>query len=217
MVARRTLKYTPYKKRTYKPSTRKYTGKRYMPTRAFRGEVNYVDSAADNAVCDTTGKIRLINTVAQGASVNERIGKKFYMTHATYRGSWGSNSATVASDSAAMLVYDKRPTGSLPAITDILVTANSRSFVNDDNAGRFQILKRWDRTLIGVSGANSASAHTFDGTCRLNKLVVNKAAGTGAIGDIEQGALYFVTVGNQAAGTSASVLTNTWRVHFKDI
>ena len=42
--------------------------------------------------------------------------------------------------------------------------------------------------------------------------VVYKAAGTGAIGDIEEGALYLVTVGQVAAGTAAAAMRVAFRL-----
>ena len=39
----------------------------------------------------------------------------------------------------------------LPAITDVL-SATAISFTNDANSGRFQILKRWNDTILGNVG-----------------------------------------------------------------
>ena len=40
----------------------------------------------------------------------------------------------------------------LPAITDVLSSATAISFTNDANSGRFQILKRWNDTILGNVG-----------------------------------------------------------------
>lgn len=136
------------------------------------------------------------------------------------RGSSFSNSATTIADASFMVVYDKRPTGALPTITDILISANSASFNNDNNSGRFRILKRVDRQFIGNSAtpATGLEANTEDFWLDLKGLpVVFKAAGTGAIGDIEEGALYIVTVGNVAAGNGAATLSSGFRTRFVDI
>jgi hypothetical protein len=50
-----------------------------------------------------------------------------------------------------------------------------------------------------------------------NLPVVYKAATTGAINDIEEGALYLVTVGNIAAGTAAANTSSAFRLRFKDV
>lgn len=183
-------------------------------------ESNYVDLAAASYNYDSTGSIVLLNTVAQGASVNQRIGKKFRMTSLQYRGRSINNSAATATDNALLIVYDKRPTGALPAITDILVSVSSKAMNNDVNSGRFKILKREDFVMVGDQGASNlleSSSRTSDFYMKLNHLVVNKAAGTGAIGDIEEGALYLVTVGAVAAGTTAATETGGFRLRFRDI
>ena len=65
---------------------------------------------------------------------------------------------------------------------------------NDANTGRFSILKRHDDILIGnlTAAANwtEATVKSCDWWLDLKSTpVVYKAAGTGAIGDIEEGAL----------------------------
>jgi len=186
------------------------------------GETGYVDLALAPYAMDTTGSVTLLNTVAQGASVSQRVGKKIQMRGLQCRGYMQNNSAGIANDVAFLIVYDKRPTGSLPAVTDILVAANAAAFNNDNNAGRFTVLKRCDELLLGNS---NAAANYLDSMYKgndffldlKNRQTVYKAAGTGAIGDIEEGALYLVTVGNTTAGTSAAVLAAAFRMRFKDI
>lgn len=189
---------------------------------AFRSgqENNYVDLASAAYANDTTGTITLLNTVAQGASVNQRIGKKFMMKSLQIRGIQFNNSAATINNPVCLVVYDKKPTGSLPAITDILVSISPQSFNNDNNADRFQIIRRYDRVMVGaptVANATDSSVQNFDDFIKLNKLVVCKALGTGAIADIETGALYFVTVGANAAGTSAANTTAAFRIRFSDM
>lgn len=185
-------------------------------------ETGYVDVAAAAYQFDTTGSVTLLNTVAQGAAVTQRVGKKIVMKGLQCRGIIYNNSAATVNDVAYMIVYDKRPTGALPSITDILVSASSQSMNNDANAGRFSILKRCDEVLIGNSSAvtnlTEGSIKSADWWLDLKgREVVYKAAATGAIGDIEQGALYLVTVGATAAGTSAAAATLAFRMRFLDV
>lgn len=44
-----------------------------------------------------------------------------------------------------------------------------------------------------------------------------KALGTGAIGDIADGALYYVVVGNQAPGVAAGTIAVGFRTRFIDV
>lgn len=181
-------------------------------------ETGYVDLAIANYALDTTGSVTLIATIAQGASVNQRIGKKAMYKSIQMRGLvYGGTTATI-NDVAYFIVYDKRPTGALPTVTDILVSASSEAFNNDANSGRFKVLKRCDHVLVGNSATPTVDnvAYEPDFYLKCRKPVVFKAAGTGAIGDIEEGALYLVTVGNIAAGTAAAVLSAGFRVRFTE-
>lgn len=188
-------------------------------------ELGFVDLAAAAYAYDTTGSVTLLNTVAQGTSVNQRVGKKIRMKGLQMRGYSANGTTAVFNDTAYLIVYDKRPTGALPAITDILVSASSQAMNNDANAGRFSILKRQDIVLIGNTTVQAAVANAITDICARSedcyldlgkREVVYKAAGTGAIGDIEQGALYLVTIGSNAAGTTAASLTVTFRLRFWD-
>lgn len=184
-------------------------------------ETGFVDVASADYQLDTTGTVTLLNTVPQGTSVNQRVGKKYNLKSLQGRGNLQNGSTANSNDVAFMIVYDKRPTGALPAVTDILTAATSQAMNNDANSGRFVIMKRWDEVLIGnlTAAANytEAAVKSCDWFLPLKNMpTVCKAAGTGAIGDIEQGALYLVTVGQVAAGTAAAVLRSTFRLRFQD-
>lgn len=199
------------------PQVRQYVASQAL-VRAKQGEKNYVDLANANYACDTTGSVTLIATIAQGASVNQRIGKKCVLRSLQCRGIVVSGTTTTTADAAYMIVYDKRPTGALPNITDILNSATSVSMNNDNNASRFSILKRVDLVFAG-SVANTLTTSSVQGAdWYLNlkgKPVTFNAAGTGAIGDIDEGALYLVTVGS-SAGNFAPILGATFRTRFTE-
>lgn len=182
------------------------------------GASGYVDVASANYAFDTTGSITLLNTVTQGTAVTQRVGKKIKLKSLQCRGLMTNNSAATWNDVAFLIVYDRRPRGALPAITDILTSVSARAMNNDNFSGRFQILKRSDEMLIGNATAlTECTAKSVDFYMELKAPTVYEAAGTGAINDIEQGALYLVTVGNAAAGTGAAVLTCGFRLRFTDI
>jgi len=185
-------------------------------------ETGYVDIAATGYALDTTGSVTLLNTIAQGSSVNQRVGKKIILKSIQSRGNMTNNGTASANDVAYMIVYDKRPTGALPSITDILVSASANALNNDVNSGRFKIVKRVDEVLTGnTSAAASWQSNMMVGQDwwqSLNNLpVVYKALTTGAIADIEEGALYLVTIGTSAAGTGAATLTTGFRIRFLDV
>lgn len=186
---------------------------------AMNKEIGYVDIASANYALDTTGSVTLLNAVAQGASINQRVGKRWRMTSLQFRGYVNANATATINDVSFMIVYDKRPTGSLPAITDILNAASATAQNKDDNVpSRFLILKRVHTQLIGNSTtpATGLEIQDMDFYMPVRLPVVNKAVGTGAIGDIEEGALYLVTVGVNAAGAFAATMTGTFRLRFID-
>lgn len=195
---------------------------RYVRVRNVR-EPGFVDVAQADYALDTTGSIVQLNVVPQGAGTSQRVGKKIMLKSLQCHGHIHTNQDTEILHTSVLIVYDKRPTGILPAITDVLVTANSNSFNNDVNSGRFSILKRWDDVLIGGDDAvgtpqTSNNAKSSDWFLKLTGLPqVFKAAGTGAIGDIEEGALYLITVGNIAAGVLAGIANLGFRVRYIDV
>lgn len=214
MVAKRARSKSTYKRMPKRARTKGSYSKPKM------GEVGYVDLAVGTYNCDTTGSIALLNTVPQGAGTSQRVGKKIKLKSLQMRGGMANNSTAVTSNPAYMIVYDKRPTGTLPAITDILDTAHSASFLNDNNTARFQILKRVDQMMTGNPSSffNQTSVKNADRFINLRgKIQVFNNVGTGAIGDIDQGALYLVTVGDVAAGTSASTLAAGFRLRYWDV
>lgn len=205
-----------YKKPKPKPSA--YVSRRsIVPYK----EDGFVDLASAAYNMDTTGTVTLIPTVPQGASVSQRVGKKILWKSMQIRGGVYAQSAAVIPTGAWMIVYDRRPTGSTPAVTDILVSASQSSFTNDANAGRFKILMRRDYQFIGPGNAGTSSdpADVVNEYLKLKNLpCVFKAAGTGAIADIEEGALYLVTVGSNASGANAACTAGlAFRTRYIDV
>lgn len=180
-------------------------------------ESNFVDLASASYICDTTGTITLVATIAQGASVNQRIGKKAFYKSFTIRGRWIAGTTTTTANGTVMLVYDKKPTGALPAITDIVTGINATAFNNDNNTSRFRIIRRRDEIFLG----NVATPTTGkEGVCisdfiSFKERIEFESAGTGAMGDIDTGAVYLVTFGNTTT-TSAPVYTVAIRTRFSD-
>lgn len=185
-----------------------------------RGEPGYVDKTV-NTTMDATGSIQLIATIPQGAGTKQRVGKKITLTSMQMRGYIYNNTAAALNDVAYMIVYDKRPTGAMPLITAILNDTKPSAMNNDDNASRFQILKRVDAMLIGNTGSpetlTTAAAKSADWWLSLkNRPCEFGSLATGAIGDITTGALYLVSVGNNATGTTAASLAGWIRVKYND-
>lgn len=192
-----------------------------------RIEKKYVDLAAANYNCDTTGTVTLIPVIAQGAGESQRIGRQVTLRSLECRGFFLNNSTAITNDVRMMIVWDKQPNKALAAVTDILNSASVNSFNNDQNKRRFKVLKNCDEVLCGNSltaGQNNDSTckdadfYIKLGNGKRKKGLISEfgTAGTGAIGDITTGALLLVTVGSTAAGTAACTLTAGFRVRYTD-
>lgn len=187
-------------------------------------ETGYVDSNISPAAGNTTGTIQLINTIAAGTGVTQRVGKKVQLKSLQIRGIMNSDSATLISQYAVMIVWDRRPSGALPLITDILDSVSPISFLNDANSSRFKVLWRDDFVNINsnTNANNEAVAKVYNEFIKFSKKskanrTTYKAAGTGVIADIDEGALYFISVGGNVSGTADSVGSFNTRLRFWDI
>jgi len=184
-------------------------------------ETGYVDSNLVHNM-DSSATLQLLNTIPQGAATTQRVGKKARMKSLQIRGHIRVSNSTDTHHGAVILIYDKRPTGSLPTPTDVLLTHTADSLNNDQNAPRFRILRRWDFSFCGsvTNGMTDSSMVILDEFVKLKNLpVVYKAAGTGGIGDIEQGALYILTTGDPGTviGGTAAVLAGNCRLRYTDM
>ena len=200
----------------------RWSAPRSQLKRPAQKEVGYVDVASAAYPLDTTGSITLLNIVPQGASISQRVGKKIQLKSLQCRGYAYQGTTALINDIAYMVVYDKRPCGSMPAITDILESVSPAAFNNTQNEGRFRVLKRVDFAMTGNTATAGQQTETsvvsMDFFLDLKGLPTTfKAAGTGAIADQEDGALYFVTVGRTAAGTSAAGLDCGFRLRYWDV
>lgn len=187
--------------------------------RANPQEVNYVDLPLASYNLDSTGTITLISTISQGASVNQRIGKRAFYKSLLIRGIAFSSTTTTLLDAVFLVIYDKRPTGALPAITDILTSAAPSAFMNDNNTGRFEVIRRQDFCLIGnqLTPSTGKEAQSVDMFIPLKKRPITfESAGTGAIGDIDSGALYLITLSSVVPGSTAGILRVSCRTRFTE-
>lgn len=181
----------------------------------------FKDLASTTYACDTTGTITLIpDLIARGTGESERIGSQIILTSVWIRGRFVANAATTLTEGTAYLVWDRTPNKALPAITDILNSANSNSFPKDSGRRRFKILKRLNAEIAGNSTTPTTGLEIQDVEeyIKLPKGCVveydDTIATTGAIETIICGGLYMITVGPSAAGTGACGFAVGYRTRF---
>ena len=110
-------------------------------------------------VSDTTGAITLLNGVARGDDVNQRIGRRSrHALELRLHRSVVSPSGT-RQISRVLVVLDKQANATTPAITDVLVTASPYALYNRDNASRFHVLYDNSVCLNAVTDSGSFCLH----------------------------------------------------------
>ena len=196
--------------------------------RGFRGtysrsqvEKKYVDTASATYVCDTTGTVTCLNLCNEGTGVSQRVGRKICMKSVQVRGIVDPvDGATNACNARIMLVWDKQVNGVIATIAEILSAATSNSFMNLDNRERFVVIMDKQVSVGAFNNttgyAQSPTVHTINKYKKLPMGSFTIYDGTGAgIADINTGALYLVTIGNQVAGEGARFV-GACRVRYTD-
>lgn len=107
-------------------------------------EVKFFDSVIDNSAVSisSSGEFKLdsLHLTYQGTDEDERIGRKMTVRGVSLKGSM----TPVQGRARFMLIVDKQCNGAVPAVTDVLETADIDSHRNLSNQNRFRVL--WDRT-----------------------------------------------------------------------
>jgi len=223
-------KFMPYKKRTMIIPARKIRNR--APKGAYvkgaiapfggRRELKYVDVSSAGYACDTTGSVTALNLIAVGDDNNTRDGRQVTLKSVQVKGLLkpvddDSNDSLVR----WLLVWDNAVnSGALPAISDILTTSNALSFPKIDNNQRFTILHDEHFAIGKRSTSATQSFAAGQQVCPVNfykslNLETKFSGTTAAIGSIQNGGLYLVTIGTQAVNAGGTFDAAT-RVRFTD-
>lgn len=193
----------------------------YKP-RVARGSsiAKYVDTAQTTYACNSTGVVTLIATIPQGPDEINRLGRNILLKSYQMRGELQANSAGVQAMARVLLVYDRQPNRALAGVADVLTSNTIYAMKNLDNQDRFVILmdKLW--SVIGTTTSTSveSSQRAINKYMKLGNLVANYQVGTtGAIGEINTGALLLITMGDVVAGTTAPNFAVATRTRFVDV
>lgn len=169
----------------------------------------------------TDNNVYLVNDIAQGTASDERVGRQCLLKSLQFHGFCYNNSTSSTNKCAIMVIWDTKPRATKPTMQDLLNVVSANGFPNVNNLERFTVLKRIDFYLMGQPGSATAittlSYKAIDFFLDLKgRKVVYGPAGTGTIGDIEEGALYIATVGVNIAGTTAAGINFGARLRFWD-
>lgn len=196
------------------------------------GTSGFVDYNVYQNIGNDNTMVHLIATIAQGTTTQERIGRKCKLNSVQFRGYVRSslNTAAARSQVAIALIYDMRPTGTLPTAAEILETADPIALNNENGFDRFKIIKRWDFAILGNEFAPNDGALTDRSNKQMNHFVklgkrgkracygVDAAGVAGSIAGIKEGALYLLVLSDKAsASTYCPVAVFNTRTRFTDI
>lgn len=196
---------------------------RRLPQKAKYSKKQLVSSAREKKVVDNvlsdafnnTGTITLMNGVAQGDDYTNRDGRKVIFKSIQLRIiAFGTPGTAVDQSIRYLIVYDKQPTGALPAVTDILDTAAVVSNTNLSNRDRFIILK--DKVISCQLNTTAAAPQYHNEKYMKINLETVFSGTSAAITSISSGAIYLVQVGTVAAGATTYSNTGRLRLRFVD-
>lgn len=184
-------------------------------------ELKYVDTTLDNKAFNTTGSVSILNLLAVGDDNTQRDGRQVCIKSVQILGQSIPEDASKANNLArCMLVWDNAINGTIAGVGDILDSVTANSFPKINNANRFTILWDWKRASGAIDTTATQTYSISPGTFLVEKyLKMNNIAqysDTSALAaSMQNGALYFVTVGTQAVG-SADLFYGKARVRFTD-
>lgn len=180
-------------------------------------EKKYVDTRFTGGATSTAGTFILLNSIAAGASVSDRVGRKITMKDILIKINTTIIGAAIGNQVfRAFVVYDAQTNATTPTLTDILQSAATGataviSPMNLANRDRFRILA--EKTI--VLSANTETERAIIKFYRKNmKLDTIYNSALSAVGAISSGSLYLVVHALQ--NDPASIFDFDCRVRYID-
>jgi len=188
-----------------------------------RQELKYNDIASANYICDSTGTVTLLNGLAIGDDNTTRDGRQVCIKSVQLKGFvFPVDDTTSHQKVRVVLVWDNSVNGgAAPTIATIFGSASGNSFPVVDQAQRFTILSDQSFAIGKVDNtATTAIAcapvvHNVEIYKKLNS-ITQYSSTTAAVGSIQSGGLFLLTMGTAAAAAAAN-LSCAIRVRFTDM
>lgn len=200
-----------------------------------------VDQYQTALTLNSTPQFTLLNAIQNGSGSTQRIGSKIRLAGVQIKAFFQTRRTTssVWELFRIMVVYDRQPNGSAPAIGDILggrdyastaITSNPTvNLLNPDNRDRFVLL--YDKTISPRAASVAAGPTTpftnvagdmqYMAWQKFIKIpgldvVYGNSSTPPVIGDIKSGSLYIITLGSVASGSESQDLLCQIRTFFHD-
>lgn len=211
---------------TVKMSKRRKTGSGYTRNVGYYGqftplgsELKFFDTTGTLAPVPAAGAILedSVHHIVAGTGESQRVGRKVTLKsfHARIVSNLIPSGSSSSDDGIRIIVYwDKQCNGATAAVTDILETANYKSFNNLSNKNRFMVLA--DKVVdISATAADSAFFGQRGVTSNMNikcNLPVEFSSTTGAIAEIRSN-----NIGLMAITDNGLInISYTLRVRYQD-
>ncbi len=174
------------------------------------------DRVESGQVVSTTPGILLLTSIVEGTGLENRAGQHIMLRSLTMTLNIFNDSVETPQQLRFMIVYDRQCNGAAPTITDILTTSSPLSPPSLNDRWRFRILKDKMTNLQVFGGAaDMPQIKTLKlDLARMNLPVTFNAGNAGTVADCSAGSLWLVTLGDQATGTSDTVMNFHSRVRF---
>jgi len=185
----------------------------------IRKFINIEEKYLDTAVSlnpDQSGSLTAITQMAQGTTVNTRVGNSIRVQHLQVLGrATVSSSVTTFSVLRIILFRDMEGQGTAPTAADVLESVGSSAAPRQPydwlNRKRFAILADWFMPLTALSGGSSIREFSF--SQELSKHVLYRGTTAAAASDGE-GTIYVMAVSDEATNTPN--VSATCRITYTD-
>ena len=179
-----------------------------------RVEFKAVDTTV-NIACDTTGAVHLLNGIARGDDINQRIGRRVVMRSIEMRvESLVTATTGVDQNHRVLVVFDRQTNAVALTAADVLTAVDINSPRNLTNRSRFKII--YDNLHHLNASGESGSHKVIDWYKRLWFPVTFNSGDDGTVADIQTGSMYLVVVGNRSAGADAGAVGGRVRIRYTD-
>ncbi len=173
-------------------------------------EFKFVDTLI-NITLSPAGTVTLLNGLQKGTGISNRIGRsiKVKSVDLKFRVFKDSTNTSPAEIVRCMLVLDTEPKATQLTLAEVLhnVTSVQQALSprNLDNRKRIVILKNWvfPLGLVGTSAPTNVFRKHYKES---NYHTIYDASDVGDITDITSGALYFISMSNEAATGPANLV-----------
>lgn len=203
-------KYSLYKNRRKRYRSFKASFKLVKTVkRLVKRDIHYNDVTSTASV-STVPTVVLLNGVASGSNLNNRLGNVIY--NRSLQAHFNYHNADTSNQFRTMVIYDQRPTGVLPTAAELFEVPGDpiNSLLKINNCDRFKIITDFytatdtddEVTWKSIKGKSNTSSMMIPKFAQYTRF---DATTSGGIANIVRGNLYLVLISDSNAITHPTV------------